>query len=725
MTDLFRQANAEGITIVAASGDDGATDCDVHTSGTQATLGLAVGFPASSEYVSGIGGTEFNVYAGDYFSSSNNGNNGSALSYIPESAWNDGFQSAGGGGASKLVAKPNWQTGIGVPADNARDVPDLAFAASPLNYGLLICGHNWCANGFRNSASKLEIVGGTSATAPAFAGLLALVIQKNGSSTRLGNINPNLYSLAQISPDAFHDVVSSGNFQNCQIGTPDCTYGDIGFPATAGYDQATGLGSLDAYNFAQEWYGDFYLTSSDTSLVIDKGGSATTTVTVNPQNNFTGDVALSCSVPDSLVDVTCSVSPNHVTNSGPVTVTISAASTASSPFLRLRRWLPPPSARLKWLLPLMLAVFAVWLLRLSWVGSGGRIGLGNRFAGASAGLCLVLVGAVTISCGGAGSSRSTSGGTSGTGTTTETPLSLSCNLGPATAGANYSGQCLATGAGYGTDDFNVTYTVSAGALPAGLKLDAGGLISGIPTKPGTTSFTLRATDNTTPSLTATYAANAFTVGPFQLSVVCSVPNFMLIGEAKNGSCSTIGGTPPVTYSVIAGTLPPGVALNPSTGIFTGSPTDVNLSGYSFTVQATDNGSPAQKATTDAYVSWVTYPSELSMGWTLLPPAQYKTPYDSSVYALGGYPPYTYAVVSGSLPAGLSLNPASGEVTGTPTAMGTSIFTIQTTDSGLPAHFITKDLSLAVGPRGSESGQVVITGKSGAIVNTTSIMVTVP
>ena len=137
LNQLFKQANAQGQTVMAAAADDGATDCDA---GTTATEGLAVDFPASSPYVTGMGGTMFSQSSA-YWSSTNNANGGSAISYIPESVWNEDSYgntfSAGGGGPSAFFTKPAWQVETGpagmtttVPPDASRDVPDLALNAA-------------------------------------------------------------------------------------------------------------------------------------------------------------------------------------------------------------------------------------------------------------------------------------------------------------------------------------------------------------------------------------------------------------------------------------------------------------------------------------------------------------------------------------------------------------------------------------------------------------------
>ena len=159
---LYKQAAASGISFFASSGDDGPATCDVNDASapnvTTAILGLAVDYPASSWYVTGVGGTEFNEGGGSYWNTGNTGNGGSAKSYIPEKSWND-FEvlspmelDGGGGGPSNCFnqdptfmmclsgnAKPSWQTGLGVPADGVRDVPDVSLSASNFNDPYIVC----------------------------------------------------------------------------------------------------------------------------------------------------------------------------------------------------------------------------------------------------------------------------------------------------------------------------------------------------------------------------------------------------------------------------------------------------------------------------------------------------------------------------------------------------------------------------------------------------------
>ncbi len=185
----------------------------------------------------------------------------SALFYIPEKVWNDTSPTvgldAGGGGVSTIYPKPSWQSGAGVPSDGFRDVPDVSMNASPQHDGYLICVQGSCVSGYRNPnnatlANALSVVGGTSAAVPTFGGIVALINQSTGSAQ--GNINYNLYPMAASSPAAFHDITTGNNMVPCTSGTTDCPGGGlIGYNAGPGYDPASGLGSVDAYNLVTTW----------------------------------------------------------------------------------------------------------------------------------------------------------------------------------------------------------------------------------------------------------------------------------------------------------------------------------------------------------------------------------------------------------------------------------------------------------------------------------------
>jgi subtilase family serine protease len=251
---LLRQASAQGQTVVSAAGDSGATACDYQTA--SAADGLAVYFPASSPYVTAVGGTMFNENGGSYWSAGPG--TSSALSYIPEVVWNEtatlGTLAAGGGGASAFFTKPVFQSGSGVPNDDSRDVPDVALAGGAAHDGYLFCSQGFCTNGFRNAAGALDVSGGTTAATPAFAGILALLEQKINAS--LGNANPVLYGLANstYAASVFHDITSGNNQSPCVAGTTNCLNGGaIGYSAAAGFDLASGWGSVDVFHLVSDW----------------------------------------------------------------------------------------------------------------------------------------------------------------------------------------------------------------------------------------------------------------------------------------------------------------------------------------------------------------------------------------------------------------------------------------------------------------------------------------
>lgn len=315
---IFKQASAQGQTVLAASGDSGSTSCyGDKTLSTAQQEAEMVNYPASSAYVTGVGGTE--ITAADSTSSNStywiaaSGSDvlTSAKTYIPEIAWNDDSSqnglSSSGGGVSTLVARPSWQAGVqGIPSGSMRLVPDISFYSSPIYPGYLYCtsdSTSWntgqtgsCTNGFRDSSTNgyLTVAGGTSFATPIFAGMLADLNQKLGYATGQGNINPVLYKLAGNSsyyPTSstvyFHDVTQGNN--NCTAGSQYCS-STAGYSAGVGYDEVTGLGSLDIGNIAGIWpanAGAGATLMATTTTVV----AATQQPKVNTSDTFTITVA--------------------------------------------------------------------------------------------------------------------------------------------------------------------------------------------------------------------------------------------------------------------------------------------------------------------------------------------------------------------------------------------------------------------------------------------------
>jgi hypothetical protein len=150
-----------------------------------------------------------------------------------------------------------------------------------------------------------------------------------------------------------------------------------------------------------------------------------------------------------------------------------------------------------------------------------------------------------------------------------------------------------------------------------------------------------------------------------------------VGTAYNQIITATGGTAPYTFAVSIGALPTGLTLNPATGAITGSPTTAGT--FTFTITATDvNGCSGSRLYEVTIAS--TGCAAITLSPATLPPGQVNTAYSQSVTASGGAPPYTYTIQSGALPTGLSLNPATGAITGVPVQTGLFSFTIRATDS---------------------------------------------
>ena len=331
--NLWQQAAAQGQTVLVSTGDNGSAGCDF--SSQFASNGIAVNGIASTPYNIGVGGTDFyysswnqgssaiDTQLGTYWntSASNTTPSASIKGYIPEQPWNSSQYglnlfaytqgdstniSAGSGGASSAAVcsgsytgtfsatngycsvkptgypKPAWQSGTGVPNDNVRDLPDVSlFAANGYNASYYpICATDGDCQTPVSGIVQIYGVGGTSASAPAFAGIMALVNQKYG---RQGQADRILYPLKTQFPAAFHDVTNGNNSVPCEFApslSTNCisvanpaivsvtnssgtkisvTEGQIGsgttadYNAVAGYDLATGLGSVDAATLITDW----------------------------------------------------------------------------------------------------------------------------------------------------------------------------------------------------------------------------------------------------------------------------------------------------------------------------------------------------------------------------------------------------------------------------------------------------------------------------------------
>ena len=348
---LWEQAAAQGQTVFVSTGDGGSAGCDDFDSQQVAYGGLAVNGLASTPWNVAVGGTDFyySQYAGTpsaisaqlgtYWSTTSTTTPAVTLKQtVPEQAWNDFFgfnmydsgnpanqpseiMVAGGGGASSAAlypgglaagySKPAWQSVTGVPADKVRDLPDLSlFAANGYNYSFYpICASPGdCSNLSSNGAVVITGVGGTSAGSPAMAAIQSLINQSTGAWA--GQADFIYYPLAVKQPTAFHDVTVGGNRVLCYPGTTNCVAGssasnsngyyvENGYSAGAGYDLATGLGSVDVANLIKYWNTVTFIPTTTTLSVspvsLVHGATATVTGTVAPTSGSgtpTGAVSL-------------------------------------------------------------------------------------------------------------------------------------------------------------------------------------------------------------------------------------------------------------------------------------------------------------------------------------------------------------------------------------------------------------------------------------------------
>jgi uncharacterized membrane protein len=462
---LWQQAAAQGISVFVSSGDNGAAGCDSSSAST-ATQGRGVNALCSSPYSTCVGGTQFNDVSNpsQYWSSTNGAGASSALSYIPEIAWNETGWTGGlwstGGGASIVYSKPSWQSAPGVPSDGMRDVPDVAMTASIHDaYMTQISGSTY-------------LLGGTSAATPSFASVMAMVLENAGAAQ--GNANPVFYGLATLQLSnggaaVFHDTTSGSN----------TVPGVTGFNAGTGYDQATGLGSVDASVLVNHWQdsagANYALSPSSSSVSVAQSATSTVTVSLSGMGGFNSSVALSAS--GAPAGVTLTLSSSTLTSTAPVTLTISASSSA-----------------------------AAGTSTLTISGSGG-------------GLTRTAQIALTVS--GPPSFRLTAGASSASVTAgSKSTVSLT------TAGLN---------------GFNAAVALSASGLPSGVTASfAPASLAAPGSGSSTLTLTAASTITTSGTSTVTVTAKSGSITKTQtLSLTVIVPSFTLTSSASSGSVTPV------------------------------------------------------------------------------------------------------------------------------------------------------------------------------------------
>jgi hypothetical protein len=342
VNSLWEQAAAQGQTVLVSTGDSGSYDnC----------YGVGVNGLASTPWDVAVGGTDayFSDYATggasivNYWNSANDADLGSLQKPFTEQPWNGSiygfnstvydpyaqYNSVGGGGGKSSCAvgdptvnpttglptctagypKPSWQVGSGVPHDGVRDLPDVSLFASNSVNGIswAICAEPGdCTEDLPGGTNLLVTdVGGTSASAPAMAGIMALINQKYGPQ---GQANYTLYPLAAQFPTVINPVDIGSNNEPCQsyeVGSEIGCAADPGntghyslqnYPATPGYDLASGLGTVDVAALIANWNSISFKSSATTLTLspatITHGQTVTANVEVTGTGTPAGSVAL-------------------------------------------------------------------------------------------------------------------------------------------------------------------------------------------------------------------------------------------------------------------------------------------------------------------------------------------------------------------------------------------------------------------------------------------------
>jgi hypothetical protein len=234
--------------------------------------------------------------------------------------------------------------------------------------------------------------------------------------------------------------------------------------------------------------------------------------------------------------------------------------------------------------------------------------------------------------------------------------------------------------------------VTVGSLPTGLSLNnSNGDITGTPTATGPFSFTIQVTDDAGNTGTRAYSVSISAAAVIIVVNPATLPNGT-DGVAYSQTVSAGGGTGPYTFAVTAGALPTGLSLDGNTGAITGTPTTPGS--FPFTITATDSASAT--GTRDYTVDIAAAPA-LTLGPATLPDPANGTAYSQTLVASGGVGPYAFAVTAGALPPGLTLNPATGEISGTPTAAGPFSFTITVTDDNGSTASVAYTVTVQPGP----------------------------
>ena len=258
-----------------------------------------------------------------------------------------------------------------------------------------------------------------------------------------------------------------------------------------------------------------------------------------------------------------------------------------------------------------------------------------------------------------------------------------------TVGVAYSATLVATG---GTTPF--TWSLTSGTLPTGLSLNPStGAITGNPSLPATNlALTFKLSDAGVPAQT-TSVNLTLTIAPGPLVITTSSLPGGVVASPYSTTLATTGGTAPFTWSLTSGALPANLSLNPGTGAISGTPS-APVTSTALTFKVTDSGSPVQ--TNSVNLTLTIIPASLVITSTSLPSGTVGVAYSVTLAATGGTTPFTWSLTAGILPAGLSLNPASGAITGTPSAaVANAALTFKVVDSGSAVQSQSVSLTLTI------------------------------
>jgi hypothetical protein len=669
---LFEMAAVQGQSILAASGDLGSEGCGPGD--------LAVDDPGSQPYVTGVGGTELTT-----------------LDPPPlQSVWN--ANGAGGGGVSAVWKMPAYQAeaerSLGVvdgysagspcraqSGSYCREVPDVSADADPSTGYLVYYDGGWRA------------LAGTSGAAPLWAAVFALVDASPAcaGAPPLGFANPALYRAAATSYESDFDDITAGD--NDFTGTNDGLY-----PALPGYDMASGLGTPIGDSLAE--------------TLCESGAVAGQTITVTSPGTQTtrvgSPVDLQMVASDSsgatlafsatgLPDGLSIGSSGDIVGEPTALGTFSVAVTATDPSV------VQGSVEFVWNVvaedadivtvtspgPLTTERGASVDEQISATDSGDAA-LTFSETGLPGSLQLdpvtgQVLGTVT---GHAGEYQVEVVASDPTGMSGSAYFTWTVTAPDSVVVANPGSQFNTVGSSVNTqigasDSAGLDLYFSAVGLPRGLSISPGGTVTGIPSAAGASSVTVTATDANLVSDVATFT--------WEIYSIAITPPSLASGTAKTAyreRLSARGGNSPYIWRIAAGRLPGGLLLSASAGLISGRPSEAGT--WRFTVAATERAHRSLVAT-KAYTIAV----DLAITPSSLPAARAKAVYSARLAAIGGRSPYAWRIVSGRLPAGLSLVRSTGVISGRPLRAGMSRVAVEVTEPSHPALAATRAYRLVV------------------------------